>query len=297
MSATESRIEELQGLPPLAPELLRSVVSSVGKRSATAPTKRVRVSDLAIELDRLDAYSRLCGFAISDQVPATWLHVLAFQLHMRLMSGRDAPFPLAGLVHVTNAITQYRPVSVQEQLTLTCEMAGVRRHRRGVLLDIACEGSVGEKRVWRDESAYLVRGADMPGLAAEPSAEVHDVPASVSVPLGQRWRLPADLGRQYARVSGDINPIHVSAASAKVFGFPRAVIHGMWTHARALSALQPRLPGAFEVRVRWTKPILLPATVRFGATSSGGATPSWQFGVFNRSGEKLQMAGILEPLA
>jgi hypothetical protein len=37
----------------------------------------------------------------------------------------------------------------------------------------------------------------------------------------------------------------------------------MWTKARALAALDPRLPDAFAVDVRFRRPILLPAKVEF----------------------------------
>ena len=37
----------------------------------------------------------------------------------------------------------------------------------------------------------------------------------------------------------------------------------MWTKARCLAALDPRLPGRFTVEVPFRKPILLPATVQF----------------------------------
>ena len=64
------------------------------------------------------------------------------------------------------------------------------------------------------------------------------------------------------RVSGDHNPIHLHGWTAKPFGFPRAIAHGMWTKARCLAAL--RLPDAFTAEVRFKQPILLPAKVTFG---------------------------------
>ena len=79
-----------------------------------------------------------------------------------------------------------------------------------------------------------------------------------------------DLGRRYAAVSGDHNPIHLHDLAAKPFGFPRAIAHGMWTKARCLAAL--RLPDAFTVDVRFSKPILLPSTVTFGSAEDDAAT-------------------------
>ena len=62
------------------------------------------------------------------------------------------------------------------------------------------------------------------------------------------WRLPADLGRRYAAVSGDHNPIHLYPLTAKAFGFPRQIAHGMWTKARCVAAMENRLPDAVTGR-------------------------------------------------
>ncbi len=70
-------------------------------------------------------------------------------------------------------------------------------------------------------------------------------------------------------MSGDLNPIHVHALSARLFGFPSAIAHGMWTKARCLAALGPQLPATFTVRVAFKRPILLPATVEFAEQRDG----------------------------
>lgn len=77
------------------------------------------------------------------------------------------------------------------------------------------------------------------------------------------WRLGADIGRRYGAVSGDRNPIHLSPLTARLFGFPRAIAHGMWTAARCLAA--HGTPAAAHVAVDFRAPVLLPGTVAFAA--------------------------------
>ena len=78
------------------------------------------------------------------------------------------------------------------------------------------------------------------------------------------WRVPGDIGRRYGGVSGDLNPIHLHPLSARLFGFPRAIAHGMWTKARAVAAMEAKLPEAFAVDVGFRKPLLLPGKAAFG---------------------------------
>jgi acyl dehydratase len=82
---------------------------------------------------------------------------------------------------------------------------------------------------------------------------------------GVEWRLPGDLGRRYAAVSGDANPIHLYPLTAKALGFRRQIAHGMWTKARSVAAIENRLPNAVTVEVAFKKPVFLPGTVAFAA--------------------------------
>jgi acyl dehydratase len=101
------------------------------------------------------------------------------------------------------------------------------------------------------------------------------------------------LGRRYGAVSGDRNPIHMHALSAKALGFPRAIAHGMWTKARCLAALESTLPDAFGVEVRFRKPILLPARVEFASTTNDGET---DFAVRDAKRGTPHLDGRIEPL-
>ena len=71
-------------------------------------------------------------------------------------------------------------------------------------------------------------------------------------------------------MSGDRNPIHLYPLTAKAFGFPRQIAHGMWSLARCVAAIENRLPDAVTVDVAFKKPILLPGTVAFGHEEADG---------------------------
>jgi acyl dehydratase len=110
---------------------------------------------------------------------------------------------------------------------------------------------------------------------------------------------PADMGRRYGKVSGDINPIHLSALSAKLFGFRRAIAHGLWTNARALVALLPPTPLAqAEMTVEFKTPLYLPARASLWTTGEvrsalpGHVFPgNALFEVRNAAGDKPHLRG------
>jgi acyl dehydratase len=226
--------------------------------------------------EQVAAYARVCGFTLRDHLPPTYPHVLAFPLQMAVMADGSFPFGAVGLVHVENQIVQHRRIGLHEELTIKVKPTRLEQHPKGRTFSLQTKVKAGNRIVWESISTMLRRGGGNGSAAAKSSeSKLHQLgyPADGevdAVPVANaEWKLGGDLGRRYAAVSGDRNPIHMHAWTAKPLGFPRAIAHGMWTKARCLAALESRLPDAFQVDVRFRKPILLPSRVEFASTSQG----------------------------
>jgi len=234
------------------------------------PEIELILRDVAIDGDRLAQYRAVCGFGPSGPIPATFLHMPAFPLHMALMSDERFPFSAVGLVHVENEIEQLRPLDPRERLNLTVRAGALEPHPRGRTFSIFTDAHVDGEPVWRERSTMLRRGGGSPGSAGPESAAAGAAEAAASG-TAVTWKVPEDIGRRYGAVSGDRNPIHLHAWTAKAFGFPRAIAHGMWTKARSLAALETQLPDSYTVTVSFRKPVLLPASVDFKSVADRGS--------------------------
>lgn len=254
-----TRTIELTKEPRLAGLFAKAVATSAGRGGALPDLEVVR-PDVKVDPGALAAYDRVCGFPLRDELPSTYLHVLTFPLQVALFADRSYPYPLTGSVHLSNRIVQHRPVGVREPLRLSVRATDATPHRRGATVDIEGQVHAGEELVWEGSSTYLYRGQKAEGQAP-PKAEQ---PAAVDG-TGALWRLPAGLGRRYAAVSGDVNPIHMSKLGAKALGFPTTIAHGMWSAARMLAAIENRVSPAYVFDVAFGKPVLLPTTVKFVA--------------------------------
>ncbi|THA70755.1 hypothetical protein E6P78_09345 [Streptomyces sp. A0958] len=252
-----------------------SLTLSLARGALTSPLKRAGRPDATLPADRpslpaapaapgpLAAYRRICGFADSGPLPVTYPHVLAFPLAMRLMTRRRFPLPVTGLVHTWIEISAHRTLHPEDRLELTVYAEELTPHRRGTEVTVVTEARVSGELVWESRSGYLSRHATRPGTspAAAPPKAAPD-PAAADLPAVAEWRLPADLGRRYAAASGDRNPIHLYPLTARLFGFPRAIAHGMWTVARCL-AEAPAPDLIRTVRADFRAPVLLPGTVTY----------------------------------
>ena len=255
---------------PLVPGA--SLLPIVAGRGKEMPALERSASGVRVDPAALAAYDRVCGFTLRDVLPATYLHIKAFPMHMELMTDGRFPFPAVGLVHLSNRIVVHRPARVGETFDLVVRATPIEPHTKCRTFALVSEARVDGELVWEDVSTMLRRGggsADAAegsegGSSGEPRESVHHSDVEVAA-APVEWKLPGDLGRRYGSVSGDRNPIHMHALSARLFGFPQAIAHGMWTKARCVAALESRLPDAYTVDVSFKRPILLPSRVTFSA--------------------------------
>ncbi|WP_037606704.1 MaoC family dehydratase [Streptacidiphilus rugosus] len=281
---------DLPSVPGAAGLYARALLPKPRRQAAHTPERAVALRGAAPDAERLHRYRELCGFTAEDRLPVTYPHLTAFPLSLVLMTARDFPLPLLGLVHLANRIEQRRPIAPDAHLDYRVSATAPRGHPKGQVFEVVAE--VAESTgpgdpVWRSVSTYLHRS---PGGGPAPRAGDEHLPAAeLDIP----WSLPAGLGRAYAAVSGDRNPIHLHPLTARLFGFRRAIAHGMWTKARSLAALEPHLPDAFTAGVDFRRPVLLPGAVRFRAARLSDA--GWSFQLTDPTAQHHHLLGRVTP--
>jgi acyl dehydratase len=291
---------ELRSAPRIVPLYARTVAPLlpgasrlpwVGGGGGEIPDLRLTLAGVRVDAARVWRYASVCGLPLHEALPATYAHVLVFPLHLALMADGRFPFPAVGLVHVANRIVAHRPIGLQERLDLSVRATPLSPHPRGQTFSLASEAWIAGELVWEELSTMLHRG---PGTEA--GAPNEEPVQTFSQPSSDQWRLPEDLGRRYAAVSGDRNPIHLHALAARPLGFPRAIAHGMWTTARCLAALEQAdagpPPDAASIDVRFRRPIALPATVGFASELQAGAI---RFCVRDACADTSHLDGLMQP--
>lgn len=276
----------LEQPPALLPMYAKAAATGPLHRGGALPDSRYTLADQAIDAKHLADYQRVCGFRTTDVLPPTYLHVLAFPVTVALMTERAFPFPLVGLVHVANSITVARPVHADERVCFDVRAADLRPHPAGRQLDLLVDASVAGETVWTGRSTYLRRGGGSGDKTEKPARTEAPAPAGPAAMV----KVPDDIGRRYGAVSGDRNPIHLHSLTAKAFGFPSAIAHGMWLKARTLAALQGRLPDALTVEVAFKTPVFLPSTIAIAATATGDG---WDLDVRNARSGKPHLTGTV----
>ena len=273
--------------PALGPAYLRALVDRRPARmppGAHAPRLEARLAPHVSDASGLEAYSKVCGFPASNEVPITYPHILAAGIQMAMLSDRRFPVRLAGLVHVSNRIRQHRALRPTEAPAIACWLEGSETTPSGEVFTLHTAVTVEDETFWEEETTFIARSSSSGGRGRRRSSQEQPT----WHPEAQ-WSVPADTGRRYASVSGDYNPIHMWRLTGKLFGFPGAIAHGMWSLARC--AAQLSAGGNCTLEARFVRPLVLPATAVFERSDD---TQAAAYRLASPDGKTVYLSGSLD---
>lgn len=293
---SDQHFRELPKMHTTYANVIKSLLPSGDAKAKQLPSSVYTVDQLVIDQANLRDYRKICGFMNDGRVPATYFAVLSQALQMNMMAKPDFPFAMLGLVHLENSVTQHRVIFDTETVRMSVQLDNLRAHDKGQQFDFVTMVFVGEELVWQGVSTYLSRQkkSKQSPQAAKPKETI--TPAKLDASEGGLSLLievQEDIGRRYAFVSGDFNLIHLHPLSARAFGFPKAIAHGMWTKARALAAIARsfELPAAYQVQVSFRQPVFLPSTIEL-VTDAPDAL-GIEFGLYSKDGKKTHALGTI----
>src|SRR5215217_3616613 len=190
----------IEGTPSALPTMLKAalpalpgvnLIPGIRKSGGDLPDLRLTRHGVDIDDGHVAAYAEVCGFAQSgirgQALPLTYPHMLAFPLHMGIMTDRSFPYPAIGTVHLRNAITQHRPIAPSEVLDVTATATNVRAHAKGRIFDLVTTVTTEDVVVWESTSTYLRVGK------GDKDAPSDGVPFDVVPSNGVEWTLAGNL--------------------------------------------------------------------------------------------------------
>ncbi|MBM7783107.1 MaoC family dehydratase [Arthrobacter tumbae] len=267
-------------LPALyAAALARSAGSALrrGARADRLPTERHRLDNLTANQEKLDAFQRLMGRPRAEFLPSGYLHTLAFPVAVSVLARPDFPLPLLGMIHLRNEIHHLRPIALNECLSVTAWVENLLQHRSGMQVDVMVDIRSSSEPVWKGRSTYLAKGvkANGPKGTAAPSGGDRSTEQLPGFPT-REWVLARNIGRRYAAVSGDYNPIHLSGPLARVAGMKQPIAHGMYLASRMAAEMGPGDATPFRWSVEFRAPVSLPSAVFLSAGINSSVAAQWR---------------------
>jgi acyl dehydratase len=281
---------------------LNSILNDTETKHSAIPKLSLHLNNIKLDHKKVKRYAKVCNFKFEEQdIPITYPHVLAFNLHLKLMTHKRFPLPVMGLVHIRNTITAHRTILINESLDLHVFIGESRLTNKGLEFDIHSQVNINNEIVWESitTNLYIIKkAANKAKKAVKNTRQEHDIQSPFR--YHQQWSLPENLGRKYARASGDANPIHLHSLFANAFGFKHSITHGMWLKARTTASLKPIIKdkSALTIAVEFKQPTPLNSEIRMNYQEKALLNSSSQnsdigFDIRSLDGRKLHMTGSI----
>jgi hypothetical protein len=251
-----AQLYPLKNTPSSIETLLRASFTGLKKAGKSLPDKGYTIEGLTIDKSQFKDYCKMFGFDEST-VPSPYWYIRLFSLQTLLMAHPDSPFPMPGMVHLSCKINQFETIYPTDKLDVTCQFGKLIQHDKGTAIETITTLKRSGKVVWEQKNINLYLGKKGLGEADTDKPVIEITSPDQTLP----WTLDTNLGFEYAKVSGDFNPIHLHAIGGKLFGFPRHLIHGWYSLSRAVAPVQSSLEGTHELYVSFKKPLFLPGQV------------------------------------
>jgi acyl dehydratase len=280
---------EITETPSLAATFFRALGTGAKRPGLVKSLPRVELVLPRVELNaqQIGQYSALCGFKMGQGVPLIYPQLLTFPLVTAYICSPECPWPAMGTVHLANSIKQHKPLHPGDVVRVEMGTGSLFAHEKGQVFTLDLRIVRGDELVWSATQSLLRVGVKETSGAPYVSQIQADEPLSCQT----EFSAAADIGRRYGAVSGDRNPIHMAALSAKLFGFKRAIAHGMWTNARALSCLLPTTAvERASLAVEFKTPLYLPGRASLWSARKGTTA---LFEVRDAKGQKPHLRGQL----
>lgn len=258
------------------------------------------VGEVKLNISHVEKYNALVGWQHSARLHPLYLQVMSLPLQIKCLTQAGSPVPVLGLVHTSNFVKWHERALTSTHFKLHVKFDTCSPHPRGweVSLAIAARDSQGE--IYRAVPKYLMR-ISAPHVARRgrlrPDSAVR---FDHSMDVLDRVVINADLGRRYALVSGDFNPIHLWPFSARMMGFKHPIAHGMWSLARSYSLVNDATEMHYshpvhQWRAQFYRPLPLPGQMNVVMTGKDetSSTDSLHYAVYDSQCDGLHLSSTL----
>jgi hypothetical protein len=275
------------------PKIMVSRKPTLVPTGGEVPRIEARLAKVTVDRKHLASYAEICNTSAGATLPIAYPHILAMPLHLAILGAEAFPVKLFGLVHVQNRIAMRQPLSADEPAEIRAWIEGFRETDRGQEFDLHTEYVVHGDAIWDETCTFLSRKRATSGSMKTTLRSVEGTPDAVAM-KSSSFRAPSGLGRRYGFISGDVNPIHMSDLSARAFGFPKSIAHGMWSLGRLAADFEPaQFDGGCELAATFKLPIYMPAWLmlqRWPIENGSG------FALRDAQGDKPHVTGTLKSL-
>ena len=229
---------------------LRAFIPSAGLTQARGfPPLRARWRKVRLPPGHLSEFLALTGLRADQDWQVLFPHVFGFRLQMVILTHPAFPLSIWRALQIRNHFVLHRPLPLDAGVELETRVAGERTLDKGAEVDLHTTLRLGKELLWEGLSTFYYRGRF--GRPGTPSRHTKAPEAHGDVVA--EWTAASGGGRRFGALTGDYNGIHTWRWYARMFGFPRALLHPQRVLGQCLAHLPGPRPHQTQRLETWLK--------------------------------------------
>lgn len=281
------------------PQMLLPVMMTLTRGNPPVKeTKHIEMTFESVALDAsvIKAYSDFCGFETS--VPASWLYCLAQRAQIRLMLEASFPLPAPGMVHITNTLEMFATPDISKPVSIYASAEIPGKQGGSLFPQFTVDITQGGTKIAHITSGYIVKRGGGEKATETSSSKPNTTPKQLDFSAakdGGKIVMPDSIGWDYAKVSGDFNPIHIAGFAAKAFGLPGKLVHGWYSVSMVASIIEKLNKMQVKtIDVQFAKPVMMPTTVNIEYLSTNDGKTPFRITSVNKKGDTVvHLTGVI----
>lgn len=237
-------------------------------------------ADVSINVNNVKKYNAF--FDIQSSFPASYLFIISMRSQLAVMNDKSFPIAVMGLIHLGNSFEVKSKIDSSIPFKLETTVTIPTKEEGSLFPVVKTNFYQNNKLVAIGEGNFIAKRKRKTDKKAE--EEVVPEPEKRMPFYTQELNFPKNIAWQYAGISGDYNPIHISSTFAKKFGFKSSIAHGWCSASRVFAIIEKQTNKELnKLTVNFKTPIPLPDKVKVELyNNSDGSTA---FKVTNKNDE------------
>lgn len=259
------------------------------KNLISPPPIQIYAPQINLSPVKFGKYLKLFNLPFSDFLPISYPFILTMPMQVQLFCHPSIILNPLGFLHVSNDMTLYKPISINDKMEAYCFIDSTRLAKKGLEITVKITVNVNAQLAWECKSTYLKFSKKYRNEEGN-GKQTYSFEPIVKYDEEYNWYVSRKDAFSYAHVSGDYNLIHLSKIFARITGLPYPIIHGMWSIGKCLHYLNMENKNTLYFYHVFKGPVPLPSHCLLLVKNSSSGK---RFDLFTRENPRPCIQGII----
>lgn len=211
------------------------------------------VKSIRVRTKKINAYRNLFKLSSNSPLPHSFAFIAGFPTLLTALSAKEFGFSPLGLIHLSSDFISLDKIDYQDKFDIELKVNQQIQHPLGTEIQI-------ESRFFQHGVCCLINKNTLLKKSRRPKGHDQQKRKLSTYSQPTTYKTSQREIFNYAKLSGDFNPIHLHKKLATLFGMPKSIVHGLFlAHLVSVRITEP----VNQIRFEFKRPCSIGTEIGF----------------------------------